>query len=508
VDADGTVPRVEQASSRRRRTADALALLILTVPLAVERALLIGRSAPTAADETLYLMQALDWLGKFIKLSPDVHRTWGVPAVIAPVAWATSNVSAYRVVFGALGVALCVVVYRIGRRFLDPIPAAFGALMLGLSSTALIGSIQLLPDTASALGVAAAFLFYWGRVVATPSGEPPRSLWPVGAAVGAVFYFNIAFAAFAAAAIGLDLLIFRRRNIASLPVFAGALALGLSVLPYFLTIWVRYGNPLHTIRIGLTGVGGTGPTGDPGYALYARWFLDSGRFFGPFWGIVLIAGVATLIYALARGTPVPRRDATALAIWLVVPTLATAFLFHAEERYMLPWFAPLFLSLGLLVQLSLGSVTGTRRALGVIALSAVLVAGAAQFGVAEYGPSARTTDRKVRDFGFMHRVAALLPGRGARPPCLVYARFPREVELHTGCSTARFNGRDEEKLLDEASGFRYATFYVWFTGLVGDEAYQPSFLEGYLQHRTMLVATVNSSSSLGTAYIYRFVPRE
>ena len=483
-----------------------LALLAISVPLAIERALLIGRSAPTSADETLYLMQALDWLGRFIKLSPDVHRTWGVPAVIAPVAAATSSVAAYRVVFAIIGIALCVVVYLIGRRFLEPIVAAFAALMLGLSLTALVGSVQLLPDTASALGVAAAFLLYWDGVVHKPQGEPPR-IWPAGIAVGAVLYFNIAFAAFAAVTLGLDFLIFRRRQVFSRAALGGAAALAAAIAPYFLVVFVRYGDPLHTVRIGLTGVGGRAPTGEPGYVRYAEWFLDSGRFFGPFWGVVLIAGVVTLAYVFARGTLLSRREAAALGLWLVVPTLATAFLFHAEERYMLPWFAPLFLALGLLVQTALRSLRNRSRTAGVVALTAVLVVGATQFGVAAYGSAARITDNKASDYGFVHAIAGRLPGHDAKPPCRVYARFPREFELHTGCKTARYNNRDEQILLREATAFENATFYVWFTGLVGDEAYQPEFLEGFFTRYTMQVFTMKDTTSLGTAYVYRYVPR-
>lgn len=485
-------------------------MLVVAVPLMIERAMLIGRS-PTAADETLYLMQALDWLGRFVKLSPDVHRTWGVPGILTPLAAVSSSVALYRAVFAVAGLALCLVVYVIGRRFLEPIAAAFAALMLGLASTSILGSVQLLPDMGAALGVAVAFLFYWDRVVHVPADERPRRPWPIGVAVGAVLYFNIAFAAFAAVTIGLDYLIFRRRDLISRETFGALVALGLTIAPYFGVVTLRYGNPLHTVRIGLSGVGGTSPAGEKGYTLYARWFFDPDRFFGGFWGWAVLIGVALLMFAIVRGTPIPRRDAAAVGIWLVVPTLMTAFLFHAEARYMLPWFAPFFFALALPVQAVLRAIRSSASATAAIAVAAVvLAAGAAQFGVAQYHPASETMTIHADIYVPVHALAERLPGRDAKPPCRIYARFPREFELHTGCRTAYFNNRTEQILLREAPAFENATFYVVFDKFNKDsryEPYQPRFLAGFFARYALKLFTMDAGKVLGTATVYRYIPR-
>jgi 4-amino-4-deoxy-L-arabinose transferase-like glycosyltransferase len=497
---------VEQPTSPGRKV-DALALLVISVPLAVERALLIGRTPPTAADETLYLMQALDWLGRFIKISPDVHRTWGVSAILTPLAAATSSVAFYRAVFALIGSALCLVVYRIGRRFTGPIPAGFAALMLGLTSTELLGSVRLLPDAAAALAVAVAYLFYWDRVVQKPPDQRATSLWPVGVALGSILYFNIAFAAFAAVTIAIDFVLFRRREVLGRGALGAAAALALTVAPYFGTILVRFHDPFHTIRIGLTGVGATSPAGEAGYRLYARWFFDSNRFFGPFWGALVLVGIATLAVALARGTPIRRRDAAALALWLALPTLATVFLFHAEARYMLPWLAPFFLALALPLQAAIPAIRRNGRRAGLVVLAAALTGGSAQFAVAQYRPAASLIEKQADDYRFVHAVAERLPRYGAKPPCRLYARFPREFELHTGCKTAYYNNRDQAILLREAPAFENATFYVWFSGLADVPAYQPPFLNEFFGNYTARVFTMRSTGSLGIAYVYRYVPR-
>ena len=497
---------VGETTPSRGKT-EALAMLVIAVPLMIERAILVGRS-PTAADETLYLMQALDWLGRFIKLSPDVHRTWGVPVILVPLAAVSSSVTLYRTVFALIGLALCLVVYRIGRRFLEPIPAIFAALMLGLASTSVLGSVLLLPDMAAALGVAFAFLFYWSRVVHIPPDERPARLWPIGVAVGSVLYFNIAFSAFVAMTIGLDYLLFRRRDLISRATFGAVVALGLTIAPYFGVVTLRYGNPLHTVRIGLSGVGGTSRAGEKGYALYARWFFDPDRFFGGFWGWAVLIGIAVLVFAIARGTPIPRRDAAAVGIWLVVPTLMTAFLFHAEARYMLPWLAPFFFALALPAQAAVRASRSSARATAILtAATVVLVAGAAQFGVAQYHPASRTMTIHADTYDAVHALAERLPARDAKPPCRIYARFPREFELHTGCNTSYYNKRTEEILLHEAPAFENATFYVTFTKFNTDAAYQPRFLNGFFARYALKLFTMDAGKVLGTATVYRYVPR-
>ena len=492
---------------RTKRWMPALAVLA-AVPLVAERALLISRRTPTAADETLYLVQALDWLGRLTKVSIDAHRTRGVPALIFPVAAATDDPTAYRILFGCLSLVLCGITYLIGREFMGRVAAGWAALMFGLSSTMLLGSVQLLPDMPAAIGVAAAFLLYWRRVVHAGPWQDLRGLWPIGIAVASVFFFNIAFAAFAGVTITLDFLIFRRRDLFRRATLGAGVALGVVLAPHFIKAFIDHGDPTYPIRRGLRGVGDF-LGGDPGYVTYARWFFDPTRFFNRFWGIAVIAGVVILALALVRETPVPRRDAWTLGLWLTVPTLATAFMFHAEPRYMLPWMPAVFLTLALPVEWATRSLRGKVSARpGIAALVAVLVAGVAQFGLTSYAPAANTIDDQTTDFRLIHRAAERLGDRLASPPCLIFTRFPREFELHTGCKTVRYNNRTEATILREANAMGDETFFVWWRGLVGDEAYQPSFLDGLLREHAVLAFEVRGPGDFGPAFVYRFFRRE
>jgi 4-amino-4-deoxy-L-arabinose transferase-like glycosyltransferase len=496
--------RPVNATPIRRRRVDALILGLLTVPLVVERVALVGRGAPTSADETLYLMQALDWLGRIVKVSSDAHRTWGVSAMLTPLAALTDSTTVYRIPFAVGGIALCAVVYTVGRQFLEPVAAGFAALMLGLFGTTLLGSVQILPDLPAAIGVATAFLFYWRRVVHAGAAERPSGLWPIGVAIGGIFYFNIAFAAFAAATLLLDFVLFRRRDLFGRVLLGPIVALGLVVGPYFAFVVSRFGNPLHTISLGLHGVGVASPRGEHGYDTYARWFFDSSKLFGPVWGALVLAGIAGLVFALIRGVPIPRRDAATLALWLVVPTIATAVLFHAEVRYLLPWLPAFFLALALPVQ-AVARWVPTSRTAAFVALIALLTAGATQFGVTQYRPAWTRTAKVISDYRFVHRTAERI-ARSSAPPCRVFTRFTREFELHTGCRTARYDRLTEPSLMRVAETLPQETYFVWWSGLVGRDVYQPPYLDRFLQQHADLLFAVKSASALGTVFVYRFVP--
>ena len=492
-------PAVEMRWGARLR-APVLALL-LVVPLLAERILLLARRTPTAADETLYLIQTYDWLGRLTKVSFDPHRTRGVSALLYPVVALTEGTWVYRVLFVAMSLALCGVTYLIGRDLTGRLPAAFAAVMLGLFSATLLASVTLRPDMPAALGIALAFLFYWRRVVRAPDDQPLRGLWPIGLGIASAFFFNIAFAAVAGIALGIDFLIFRRRDLLSRATIGAAVALGAVLAPYFIKVWLDHGNPLSTIRRGLGG-GGSGVPTEKGYVTYARWFLDGDRLFGPFWGALILVGIAFLIFALIKGTPIPRRDASALAIWLVVPTVLTAVLFHAEERYLMPWLPAFFLALSLPVAYAMRLTVGKRWATAAIALA--LIAGATQFGVTQYRPTARRIDTQTDDYRLIHAAAQRMADDGILVRCQIFTRWPREFELHTGCKTVRYNDRSEDDVLTASAESRDPTYFVWWQGLVGNAAYQPRYLtEMYTKYATPLF-TMRGSGKFGPVYVYRY----
>ncbi len=478
------------------------ALALLTVPLVVERVALLARRTPTAADETLYLIQTYDWLGRLTKVSSDPHRTRGVPALLYPIAALTDGTWAYRIIFVTMSLALCGVTYLIGRGFAGRVPAAFAALMLGLFSATLLGSVRLLPDMPAALGVAIAFLVYWRRVVHAPDGEPLRGLWPIGLAIASAFFFNMAFAAVAGIALGLDFLIFRRRDLFARATIGAAAALGAVLAPYFIKVWIDHGNPLYTIARGL-GPGGSGVPKEKGYITYAHWFFDGDRLFGVFWGALVLVGLALLIVAVVKGTPIPRRDASALGIWLVVPTAITAVLFHAEERYMLPWMPAFFLTLSLPACYVMRLATGRRWA--TIGVVAVLVSGATQFGVTQYEPAARRIDAQVRNYALIHAAAERMADEGARIRCQIFTRWPREFELHTGCKTLRYNDLSQDDVLTASSGSLVPTYFVWWRGLGANPVSQPPYLSEIFRTYATPLFSMRGPGKFGPVYVYRYV---
>lgn len=486
-----------------------LTVAAVSIPLIAERARLLSRRTPVGADETLYLMQALEWLGRFDKLSDDPARTRGVPALIFPVAAGTDETWAYRLLFAALGIALCWITYLVGREFLERIPAAWAAIVFGLSSAALLGSVALLPDIPAALGVTVAFLLYWRRVAHAPPDRPLRGLWPIAVAIGAVFYFNIAFAALAGITLALDFLIFRRRDLFSRATIAAAAVLGGLLGPYFIKVWIDHNKPWYTIARQLRGsakLGGPLPGGEPGYVTYARWFFDGDRLFGAF-GILVLLGVAILAFALVRGTPVSRRDASLLGLWLTVPTIASALLFHAEVRYMLPWLPAFYLAMALPVA-AVSRLVGrpeSRRRVASAAAAVLLVAGTTYFGVTQYPIAARRFDNQANSLRLIHAVAQRLGDGPAQPPCQVFTRRPREVELHTGCQTTYYRVTNEDQLIEASNRIPEATFYDWWEGLVGDPR-QPSFLTAYFQEHATLEFSIAGKGRLRRGYIYRYLP--
>ena len=489
---------------RRRLPVVARALPLLAVPLIVERIALLMRRTPTASDETLYLTQTYDWLGRLTKVSFDPHRTRGVPALLYPFVAVTHGTWAYRTVWAVMSLALCAVTYLIGRDLLGRVPAAFAAVMLGLSSVTLLASIRLLPDMPAALSIALAFLFYWRRVVRVPAGEPLRGLWPIALFVAAAFFFNMAFAAVAGLALGLDFLIFRRRDVLSRAAIGAAATLAAVLGPYFAKVWIDHGTPLYTIGRGL-GLGGSGAPQEKGYATYARWFLNGDRLFGPFWGALVLVGAASLIAALMSGRPVPRRQAATLTVWLVVPTVMTAVLFHAEGRYLLPWLPAFFLTLALPVRVALRAASTRRWA--TVCIAVLLIGGTAQFGVAGYAPAMKRIGRQNAIFGFIHAVAARTADDGARLRCQIFTRWPREFEFHTGCKTLRYNGVTADGLLRKARESAVPTYFVWWHGLTRDPAYQPPYLPEFYRRHAAPLFTMRGGGELGPVYVYRYVGR-
>jgi 4-amino-4-deoxy-L-arabinose transferase-like glycosyltransferase len=490
---------VEMRRGARWRS-PALALL-LAAPLIVERVALLTRRTPTAADETLYLIQSYDWLGRLTKVSYDPHRTRGVPALLYPLVAATDGTWVYRSLFVAMSLALCWVTYLIGRDLLGHVAGAFAAVMLGLFSTTLLGSLSLLPDMPAALGIAIAFLVYWRRVVRVPDGEELRGLWPIGLGIASAFFFNIAFAAVAGIALGLDFLLFRRRDLLHRATLGAAVSLGAVLAPYFVKVWIDHGNPLYTIRRGLGG-GGSAVPKEKGYVTYAKWFFEGDRLFGPFWGALIVAGLGFLLFALIKGRPIPRRHASLLAIWLVVPTILTAALFHAEERYLMPWLPAFFLALSLPVCVALRAAFDRR--LVTLGIAGVLVAGATQFGVTQYRPAATRLDRRTSDYRLIHAAAQRMADEGIRIRCQIFTRWPREFELHTGCKTLRYNDKSEDDVLTASAETPDPTYYVWWQGLVGNRAYQPPYLtEMYVRYATPLF-TMRGSGKYGPVSVYRY----
>ncbi len=495
-------PAVEGSWGAKLRTPG---LALLGAPLIVERVFLLSRRAPTGSDETLYLIQASDWLGRLSKISFDPHRTRGVPALIYPIAALTEETVAYRILFAALSLVLCWLTYLIGREFMGRVAAGWTALMLGLFSPVLLASVALRPDLPAAIGVTAAFLFYWRRVVHAPPDQPVRGLWPIALAIASVFFFNIAFAAFAGITIALDFLIFRRRDLFHRATIGAAVTLGAVLTPYFIKVWIDHGDPTYTLRRGLGGGGPALAGAPPGYETYTNWFFDGDRLFGIPWGIVVILAVAALALTLINGTPIPRRDAATLALWLVVPTVLTARLFHAEERYLVPWLPAFFLTMGLLVSRAMRWAAGRRW--GTIGIVALLIAGTTHFGVSQYSPVARRVDSQKKDFTLIHAAAervADLGVRGARFDCLIFVRWPREFELHTGCRTTSYTGKTEDSVLAVAQENAPAAYFVWAKGLVGQERRQPSYLDGFLRAHATELFRMNGPGKFGPVYVYLF----
>src|SRR5207247_5644911 len=123
------------------------------VPLVVERIQILTRRHPTGADETLYLMMALNWLGRITKQSTDAHRTRGLPALLYPAARFTDATWVYRLGMVLLSLSLYVLVYLIGRSFMSRVAAASAALLLCLFNTTLLSSVALLPDLPAAVAI-------------------------------------------------------------------------------------------------------------------------------------------------------------------------------------------------------------------------------------------------------------------------------------------------------------------------------------------------------------------
>lgn len=462
--------------------------------------MLVARGVPSGTDETIHLLRAFTWAGRLPAPMPmDAHRVRGVSALVYPMAEVTDRVSIYRVAFAVLGLLLPVATYLAGRRFLGRAVAAWSAALVGLSWVVVYQSIQVLPDVLGGALVALAFAAYWSAVVSKTRHEQLGPIWPAGLALGVAFYFNMAYAGIGGVAIAIDFLLHERRRLLSKPVLLGSAAVAGVLSPYLLRSAMDHGNPFAPIAQGLGGItGGLGaplPGGDPGYVVYARWFFDPGRLFTPETGLAIIAGTALALIAAFRGWPIPKRHASALAVWLVFLPLAMALLFHAEERYLLPAWPAFFLAIGVLARGLLSPPNPRWRRI----IAAGMIAYLPVFGAAQFAVASRKTSGQIARFGFVHQVAGALATR-TRHPCLVFTRYPRQFALRTGCRTRPYHVHTRESLLREAARFDGSVYLAWIEGANR----QPPWFAHLAAGHAVQIADIPGDGPLGAALLYRF----
>jgi hypothetical protein len=139
-----------------------------------------------------------------------------------------------------------------------------------------------------------------------------------------------------------------------------------------------------------------------------------------------------------------------------------------------------------------------------IGIVAALIAGAAQFGVRQYEPTARRIDTQTSDYTLIHAAAERMAGDGIRTRCQIFTRWPREFELHTGCKTVRYNDRSADDVLTASAETLDPTYYVWWQGLVGNEAYQPAYLTDLFNSYARPLFSMRGPGKFGPVYVYRY----
>ncbi|MCA1834375.1 MAG: glycosyltransferase family 39 protein [Actinobacteria bacterium] len=459
--------------------------------LCIERMKLIMRGVPIGPDEIVYSGMAYRWLGRIPKtwaFAPN--RSRGIALIITPLYWVKHTIGVFhRVSFALLSLALVGVTYLIGRRFLGPAVAAITAMAFGLFRVNVFTSIQLLPDVPAALVVSLAFLTYWRAVV-----DGDGWLWPIGAFLGMAFFFNPAFSFLAGFAIAVDFLIGHRREILSKRVALTAGAMGIFLGPYFIRAWIDHGSPFTVVSKSLAGsakLGGPLPGQAPGYVQYARWFFDGRTLFGPVIGAFVIAGFILLIVSAVRSRPIPRKHATAIIAWLVIPSVGMALLFHAEGRFLMVAYPAFFLTVGVVVK-ALATVHAK------IVLAAALI-GLALFGVNQYRNSESNLLSYNIAYGPRHKTVLAVRAQ-ATPPCRIFAFTPVLFEMFTPCTAS---GYSEDAAELERLSANVTTYYVEF-GAGERNAKPPPYLHEYLDSHAVqsLVVANRRRNRVVRVYVY------
>jgi hypothetical protein len=466
--------------------------------LLLERLLLLRGGFPIGPDELVYSTIALKWLGR---ISPAWfvagNRARGVAVLVAPLYWIKNVIGPFhRLPFIALSLALTGITYLIGRRlFNSPAIGAVGAVAFGLFRVNLFASVQLLPDVPAALLVALAYWIYWRAAV-----ERTAPLWPAGAAVGLAFFFNPAYAFLGALAIAIDFLIHHRKEIIGKQAGWTAITAGIFLVPYFARVWTDHGSPAALLSKSLAGsanLGGPLPGQDPGYVQYAKWFFNSSYLFGPVVGALIIAGAVLLAVAIATGWPVPRRYASLLGLWLAVPSVGMALLFHAEERFLMASFPAYFLTAALVVH-ALAKLPAKAAHTTVVALAA---AGLVAYGTTQYAHAVTRKQGYLSNYQLRQDVATAIHTH-AQPPCRVFAFDAVLYDVLTDCTAARYPG-EEAALERQSKTFTGTTYFVRFTDR---ERYvkQPAYLEDFLDAHAQEAFTVEGPRPDRLVRVYTF----
>ncbi len=458
--------------------------------LVLERVLLIRNGMGLGSDETVYMVQALKWLGR---VQPDAFvagfRPRGIGVLLLPLlAPASPPGLRHRIAYATIGIALVWVTYAIGWRMLGRWPAAWAAAAFGLFWIHVFTSVQFLPDLASSLLASCGYLLYLDRVVDATERRP---LWPITVLIAATFYLNVVVAFFALSVIGVHALASSRARARAFTREA-AVALGAAaavVLPYFIRVWMQHGSPFALIgelvnihRHELSRV-----RQPIGYETYPDWFFDQDRMFGPAGGAVIIAAVVSLAVVLVLGKPVQRRHAAFLAMWLVIPTVGMALVTHAEERYLFLAYPAMFLAVGVLVR-----VIASTRAPHVarFAVAVALMALLPVWGVTQYGIAAARTQR-YNDYYLYRDTAARVAGRSVRPPCRIYAPHAELAEIYVPCTFVSYKDETPREALDAARAFRGRTYFLVFepVPLDGELAWLPRFLSDFGRRELLVRAS-------------------
>lgn len=475
-----------------------------SVAMAAERAVLVARGIPTGNDESVYALMAWRWAGRLEAATASSHRFRGTGAILFPAVAVTERIWVHRLLFVAIGVAMLLAVFLIGRLFLGKWIAGWSALMLGLLWVHVFQSTQILPDVAASLGAVLVLLVYWHRVARRAPDERLKGLWPIGALLGAVFFVQPAFAVVGGLVVALDFALHRPRDIWSRATLGAVAGLGVFLVPYFIRVWMDHGSPFFLLGWSLSGsktLGAPIAGGNPGYVDYSNWFFDSEHLFGPALGAAIIAGAVTVLVAVITGWPVPRRDARLLTIWMVVPSVTMALLFHAEERYQLVGMSAMFLSLGVLARAVLDGLSRAVRRPAWISPAIVAAAALAAlplFGGSQYALASDRVARHIKNEGFVHKVARAL-GERSEHPCQVFTKYRTQFNLVTGCVSHRYRAT-EASARDFAASFDGPTYFAWFER--GTD--QPAYLGRFLSAEAQLVERIPSRTFLRTASLYRY----